>query len=123
MPEDIDELNHVNNAVYVKWIQDAAVGHWTAASGIGVPEKVVWVCSRHEVDYKDQLREGDDVEIRTWLGLPKGIRFPRYTDIRRIGAGKPAVQAMTIWVVVDKATQKPRRIDSSVLELFGLETD
>lgn len=121
LPEDIDALNHVNNAVYVRWIQDAAVAHWTAASGEGAPDKVMWVCSRHEVDYKDQLREGDNVEIRTWLGMPRGIRFPRYTDIRRAGSSKPAVQAMTVWVVVDRATQKPRRIDRSVLDLFGLD--
>ena len=31
-PEDIDELGHVNNAVWVRWIQDVAIAHWLAVA-------------------------------------------------------------------------------------------
>lgn len=119
-PEDIDELGHVNNAVYVRWIQDAAVGHWGAVAGEGVPAKVIWVCGRHEVDYKDQVLEGEQVEVRTWLGESKGARFARHTDIRKVGASKPAIEALTWWVLLDRRSGRPKRIDDETLKLFGL---
>ncbi|MEM1379452.1 MAG: acyl-CoA thioesterase [Pseudomonadota bacterium] len=120
LPKEIDVLGHVNNAVYVRWIQDAAVGHWSAVAGDGVPETLIWVCSRHEIDYKDQVREGDTVEIRTWLGPRKGARFARHTDIRCTGAAKPAVEALTWWVLLDRESGRPKRVDSAILKLFGL---
>lgn len=120
MPDDIDELGHVNNAVYVRWVQDAAVGHWSAVAGHPKERGIYWVCSRHEVDYKDQVREGEEVEIRTWLGARRGARFARHTDIRRAGAGRSAVEALTWWVLIDAATGRPRRVTEDVLALFGL---
>lgn len=30
--EDIDVLGHVNNVVYLRWVQEAAIAHWTAAA-------------------------------------------------------------------------------------------
>lgn len=121
--EEIDALGHVNNAVYVRWIQDAAVGHWTAVAGPGAPREVLWVCSRHEIDYRDEVLEGDEVEIRTWLGEAKGARFARHTDIRKRGSARPAVQAMTWWVLIDRATGRPKRVGRDVLSMFGLAQD
>ena len=119
-PSEIDELGHVNNAVYVRWVQDAAVGHWSAVAGPGVPETVIWVCSRHEIDYREQLLEGEEIEIRTWLGERRGARFARHTDIRRRGAARPAAEALTWWVLLDRATGRPKRVDDTMLALFGL---
>jgi len=120
LAEDIDELNHVNNAVYVRWIQDAAVGHWSALVSEELPAEYVWMCSRHEVDYRAQIVEGDEVEVRTWLGDAKGARFSRYTDIRKVGADKPAVTATTSWVLLNRSTGKPQRVNIDILEVFGL---
>ena len=50
-PADIDELGHVSNIVYVRWIQDIATAHWRA---VARPEDIaafVWVVTRHEIDY------------------------------------------------------------------------
>jgi acyl-CoA thioester hydrolase len=119
-PSEIDELGHVNNAVYARWIQDAAVGHWlTVTEGSGA-ENLVWVCSRHEIDYKDQVLEGQEVEIRTWLGEARGARFARHTDIRVRGASRPAATGSTFWVLVDGSTRRPRRVGSDIMDLFGL---
>lgn len=101
-------------------MQDAAVGHWQAVTGKDVPDQGVWVCSRHEIDYKSELLEGDSVEIRTWLGKAKGARFARYTDIRRQGSDRPAASALTWWVLIDRATRRPQRIGAETMALFGL---
>ncbi|MCQ8186059.1 acyl-CoA thioesterase [Parvularcula maris] len=119
-PSEIDELGHVNNAVYARWIQDAAVGHWLSVTEGSAVEDQVWVCSRHEIDYKDQVLEGQTVEIRTWLGEAKGARFARHTDIRLPGASRPAATGLTWWVLVDAATRRPRRVGQEVMALFGL---
>ena len=119
-PSDIDELGHVNNAVYVRWVQDAAVAHWMAVAPPQVQAAQIWVCSRHEIDYTDQVFEGEKVEVRTWLGARAGARFARHTDIRKAGAKRPAITAVTQWVLLDRASGRPRRVDDMTLELFGL---
>ncbi|MEO1042065.1 MAG: thioesterase family protein [Pseudomonadota bacterium] len=118
--EDIDELGHVNNAVYVRWVQDAAVAHWMAVAPAEVQQAQIWVCSRHEIDYTDQVFEDDEVEIRTWLGEKSGARFARHTDIRKPGARRPAITALTQWVLLDRKSGRPRRVDDATLTLFGL---
>lgn len=115
---EIDELGHVNNTVYVKWIQDAAIEHWYAVAGDNLQDAVIWFCSRHEIDYKQQLYEGQSVEIRTWLGEVYGARFDRFIEIRLKGSKRAAVQAKTTWALIDKNTQKPRRITPDILSAF-----
>jgi len=120
-PSDIDDLGHVNNAVYVRWVQDAAIAHWLTVAPPEVQEAQIWVCSRHEIDYTDQVFEGEEVDVRTWLGARAGARFARHTDIRKPGAKRPAISAVTQWVLLDRATGRPRRVDDATLALFGLE--
>lgn len=116
---EIDELGHVNNAEYVKWIQDAATEHWLSVSNAELNEKYVWFCSRHEIDYKQQLYESDNIEIRTWLGEAQGARFDRFIDIRAVSASRPAVLATTTWVLMDKNKGRPIRMKPDVLLAFA----
>lgn len=122
VPAEIDELGHVNNAVYVRWVQDAAVAHWLAVAPEAVTGRFIWVCGRHEIDYRDQVFEGDEVEIRTWLGAVRGAQFARHTDIRRKGSQRPAAEAVTSWVLLDRSSGRPRRVDQEMLDLFGLRS-
>ncbi len=122
-PHDCDELGHVNNAVYVQWIQEAATTHWfTVASG-PMAQDHVWICLRHEIDYREPVLPGDGVDVRTWLGRRAGPRFDRFTDIRKPGASRFSVSALTTWVMIVKATGRPRRVGDDVMEAFGLDPD
>ncbi len=116
---EIDELGHVNNAVYVGWIQDAATEHWLAVASAELQLEFMWFCSRHEIDYKRQLYVDSDVEIRTWLGEFKGARFDRHVDIRLKGSNKSAVIARTTWVLMSKVSKKPLRINAKILTVFS----
>src|SRR5690348_14275081 len=60
-PEDIDVLGHVNNAVWVKWIQDIAVAHWNAVAPAEHRDVYIWVVTRHEIDYRGNVSEGETV--------------------------------------------------------------
>ena len=116
-PADIDELGHVNNAVWVQWVQDMATAHWQAQA---LPEHIaayIWVVVRHEIDYRGNLRVGESVEGRTWIEEgPRGARFDRHVAFVR--DGKTLVQAKSTWAIVDKATQRILRVPKGVSERF-----
>jgi acyl-CoA thioester hydrolase len=116
--EDIDELGHVNNAAWVRWIQDVATAHWRAVSDPAHVEAYVWVVIRHEIDYLRAVLPGETVIARTWVGeAPKGARFDRHVEF--LGQdGKPRVRARTTWAILDKATGRPLRVPPEVAAPF-----
>ncbi|AHE56808.1 acyl-CoA thioesterase [Sphingomonas sanxanigenens] len=119
--QDIDELGHVNNAVWVRWIQDVAVAHWMAAATPAEVDAYVWVVIRHEIDYVGNLRAGDAVTVRTWVpDPPRGAKFDRHMLFT--GAdGREKVRAISTWVMMDKATGRPMRVPAALATRF-LET-
>ena len=118
---DIDELGHVNNAVYLVWAQDIATAHWRRAAGEALIEKYVWVALRHEIDYRDEVRAGETVEVRTWLGRAAGPRYERHVDIRKPGASRFSAKVRTDWCLIDAKTRKPRRVGAEIFEPFGFD--
>lgn len=116
-PGDIDELGHVNNAVYLKWIQDVATAHWSA---VAAPEHLaafVWVVTRHEIDYLRQTLEGETLTLTTWVGEPKGARFDRFVEISG-PAGDVRVKAITTWAIIDRATGRLTRVRPEIAAPF-----
>ncbi len=118
--DDIDELGHVNNAVYLVWAQDIGVAHWRSVASEAMQAEMVWVALRHEIDYRDQVLAGETVEVRTWLGAVSGPRFTRHIDIRKPGAARFSAKVQTDWCLIDAASRKPRRVGRDILDLFGL---
>ncbi|HWI88482.1 MAG TPA: thioesterase family protein [Sphingomicrobium sp.] len=114
----IDELGHVNNAVWVQWIQQVAVAHWQAVADDAHKDAYFWVVVRHEIDYLRAAHQGDRITARTWVGdAPKGARFDRFVEFT--GAdGKVCVRAKTSWAIIDKASGKPIRVPPEVVAPF-----
>jgi acyl-CoA thioester hydrolase len=117
-PEDIDELGHVNNAVWVRWLQDVATQHWISAAP---PEHVaayLWVVTRHEIDYRGNVGPGETVTARTWVGeAPRGARFDRMVEF--IGADrKVKVAAKSTWALIDRQTGRILRVPAEVAAPF-----
>lgn len=115
---DVDELGHVNNAVWVKWIQDVATAHWRA---VAAPEHVaafLWVVTRHEIDYRGNVTAGETVTARTSVeGPPRGARFDRLMEFR--GAdGRLKVAARTTWAMLDRASLRVARVPPEVAAPF-----
>lgn len=117
-PADIDELGHVNNAVWVRWIQDVATAHWMAVADPAHVDAYIWVVTRHEIDYLRALGPGGMVTARTWIpDAPKGARFDRMVEF--VGAGgKPHVRARTTWAILDKVSGRPLRVPADVAAPF-----
>jgi acyl-CoA thioester hydrolase len=117
-PQHIDELGHVNNAVWVQWIQQVAVAHWEAAADAAHKDAYFWVVVRHEIDYLRAAHEGDVITARTWVGdAPKGARFDRFMEFA--GAdGKICVRAKTDWAIIDRALGRPIRVPPDIVAPF-----
>ena len=113
MAADIDELGHVNNAVYVRWIQSVATAHWQAVARPEDRDRFVWVVSRHEIDYLRATLEGETVTLTTWVGTPKGARFDRFVEISD-ASGRVRVRALTIWALIDTQTNRAVRVPADV---------
>lgn len=116
--EDIDILGHVNNAVWVKWIQDVAVAHWNAIAPEDHRDAYIWVVTRHEIDYRGNVSEGETVAAETWVQEPpRGARFDRH--MRFTGAdGKVRVEAKTTWALIDRASGRLMRVPAEVAAPF-----
>ena len=118
-PDDIDELGHVNNVVYVRWIQDAAVAHWQARASRQDREARVWVVTRHEIDYKGPALPEDRLVARTWVGKASRLTFQRHTEIVRLPEEETLVRARSVWVPLDPGTMRPAAVRDEVRERFS----
>jgi len=117
-PEHIDELGHVNNAVWVQWMEQVAVAHWEAVADPAHKEAYFWVVVRHEIDYLRAAHEGDLIVARTWVGeAPKGARFERFVEFTG-PAGQICVRSKTQWAIIDKALGRPIRVPALVIAPF-----
>jgi len=116
---DIDALGHVNNVVYLRWVQDVAAAHWRYLAPEEEQAGLVWVVTRHEIDYRSAAVLGDEVAVRTWVGEAEGLRFDRHTEVLRKADGKLLARARTVWCPIDAATGRPRRVSPTVRELFS----
>jgi acyl-CoA thioester hydrolase len=118
-PADIDRQDHVNNTVYLRWVQDVATAHWEALAPGEARETIGWVVLRHEIDYKTPACFGDEVVLRTWVGQATRVTFERFTKMHRRSDGELLAKARTLWVPLNNATGKPMRVPSEVRALFS----
>src|SRR5258707_15774828 len=121
---DLDGLiRHVNNLVYLKWMQSAAVEHsavqgWPAARyrelGAG------WVVRSHQIEYLQAAFENDEIVVRTWVANLKKVTSLRRFQIVRISGEKVTLlaNAATDWAFIHFATHQPRRIPPEVASAF-----
>lgn len=115
--QDIDELNHVNNVRYLKWIQDIAEAHWLSVAPKEMQAQCMWVVLRHEIDYLNAALLGDTLKVKTWVGKSEGVKSERHVEITNLASGKLACAAKTTWCLLDAATKRPKRVQG-VVDVF-----
>jgi acyl-CoA thioester hydrolase len=117
--DDIDTLGHVNNTVYLRWVQDAATAHWRTLAPEDDQDAISWVVLRHEIDYRRPATLDDRVMARTWVGVADGLSFERHTAIIRAPDAEILAVARTLWCPVDARSGRPKRVSQAVRRLFG----
>ena len=128
LSSDIDELKHVNNTVYLRWIQDVATAHWKSLASVEAQAAIGWVVLRHEIDYRSPASLGDEIVLRTWVGQASRLKFERFTEVCRKACPEQGrridkqllAQARTLWVPIDTKTGKPTRVSAEVRARFSI---
>jgi acyl-CoA thioester hydrolase len=114
---DLDNMNHVNNVVYVQWVQDAAEAHWKHSFKEEVRLRYQWVVLRHELDYKSPAFLRDELIARTWVEGYDGARSVRVVQILRESDGKILAQAKTTWCLLNAENNRPMRVPDDIVAL------
>jgi acyl-CoA thioester hydrolase len=119
-PGDIDEVGHVSNLVYLRWVMDVALAH-TRAVGWDIPKYrefgAVFMVRRHEIDYVAQVTLGQTLRAETWVPTWRLASCVRNTEVIR--DGNVVARAATTWALIDIASGRPRRIPDELAALFG----
>jgi acyl-CoA thioester hydrolase len=115
---DIDELGHVNNVVYVRYVQEVAAEHWNQVASKELKDKYLWVVLRHEIDYRHPVFLNERIVGTTWVGEHHGPKFERFVELISEKDQKIIAEAKTIWCMLDAKTMRPVRIGLDVLELL-----
>lgn len=115
---DIDANGHVNNVVYLRWVQEIATAHWNSRAPGNEQARWAWVVLRHEIDYRRPLMPGETARARTWVGTRRGPRFDRYVRIDGPD-GEMCAQTRSEWVLIDAGKRRPARVPEWMETMFG----
>ena len=126
VPESaMDGNGHVNNVVYVQWMQDVAILHSEATGGTRAAHAAggIWVVRSHKVEYLSPAFAGDEVTALTWVAGFGGVRSPRRYRFVRESDKKILAKGETEWIFVDAQSGRPRKIPDEVTRLFPIPTE
>jgi acyl-CoA thioester hydrolase len=118
---DIDELKHVNNEVYLRWLIEAATAH-SSSLGLSLSKYLelgqAFVVRRHELDYRLPAYLGDKIHVKTWTEKFEGSRGLRHYEIIRERDSRVILAGLTVWVFIDMKTGRPTAIPKEILNLY-----
>ena len=124
IPQDsIDDYGHVNNVVYLQWMQDAAKRHPDAIPGYKQPENTGWFAREHRIEYLTPAYHGDEIEVHTWIAEFRRVRAQRKYEFIRKADGKVLVKGETQWVFVELSTGRPIPIPEDIIALIPISTE
>ena len=119
-PEHLDRMNHVNNVVYLQWVQDISEAHWNSVATSEILKNYYWVAIRHELDYKSQAYLGDELILKTQIKEYGGVRSKRAVQVIRKSDNQLIMESLTTWILMSFTTNKPSRITPEMQALFPL---
>ncbi len=122
----IDGNDHVNNVVFVQWMQDLAVEHSEhngATKELYLELQVTWFAKSHQIEYLGQADSSDTVLAKTWLSKAEKVSCLREYTFRRKSDNGMLARASTRWVYINAVTGRPKRIDPQVLSCFTIGRD
>lgn len=120
-PDDFDQMGHVNNVVYLQWVQDVAEAHWKHVSDQQHLNDFLWVALRHEIDYLKEIKPGETIIAETYVKSMEGVKSERHTVILAETTGQVKAKAITFWCLLDSERKKPKRIPDDLKKLFIVE--
>jgi len=118
----IDGNGHVNNVTYVQWMQDVAIAHFAAVSGVDLMRDLdgAWVARSHHIEYLSPAFAGDRIEASTWIVSFRRVRSVRRYAFTRVSDGKTLARGETEWVFVNAESGRPTAIPETIRQIFTL---
>lgn len=118
----VDQIGHVNNVMYVQWMQDLAVSHYEFVGGTAPMQaaRAIWVVREHHIEYLLPAYAGEIIEAQTWVANIRRVRSLRKYRFLRKSDGQLLVRGETDWVFVDTLSGQPLRIPEEVVGVFTL---
>jgi acyl-CoA thioester hydrolase len=113
---DIDHMGHVNNAVYLRWVQDAVVHYWEAVAPAEAVARHLWVALKHEISYLRPAFLGDGLTAHVIAERMQGARLYFTTAIRR--GEEVLAEIRSSWCCLDAVTRRPARLAREVVDRF-----
>ena len=116
---DIDQLNHVNNLVYLQWASRVSKLHWEQLADAPAQKSALWVMGRQEIDYLHELKLQQPVRIETFVERVEKQKCYRTVLFYNNETGVLAARVQIVWVLLNAATKKPVRISDQLVKLFA----
>ena len=115
-PADIDHMGHVNNSVYLKWVQEAVVDYWRSVAPADAVASHLWVALKHEITYLKPTFLQDSVVAEVIAEKVQGARAMFTTVVRR---GEEVLSEIkSSWCCLDAASLRPARLAREVIARF-----
>jgi acyl-CoA thioester hydrolase len=117
--DDLDELNHVNNVRYIKWVNDVAKEHWLQNALEYICKEYFWVLISHHIEYKNSALLNDIIKLKTYVIKTEGVTSTRIVEMYHNKTQKLLIKSETKWCLMSSKTLRPTRINSEIANLFN----
>src|SRR4029078_6268228 len=115
-PADIDHMGHVNNSVYLRWVQDAVIDYWSRVAAPDAVARTLWVALKHEITYRKPTFLQDVVVAEVIAERVEGARAFFRTVLMR---GEDVLtEIQSCWCCLDVDTKRPARLARDVIRRF-----
>ena len=115
---DLDELNHVNNITYIKWILGVAKKHWKKLVSNEIRNNYYWILLEHNIKYLHPAVINDKIRINTYIQNTQEVKSNRIVEIYNKETNKLLVTSETKWCLIDAKKNRPCRIPNEIRKAF-----
>jgi len=115
---DLDELNHVNNVIYVQWANQIAKAHWLNKATPEMLKDFIWVVLKHIIEYKNPAFLNDVIKLKTFVKSSQGVTSTRVVEMYNSASNKLLVKSETNYCLLNAKTNRPTKIPVEISELF-----
>ncbi len=116
---DLDDLNHVNNVIYIQWVQEIAKNHWKSLVSDEIKDNYYWILLEHQIKYLNPAFLNDKIRLKTYIEKNEGVKSVRIVEIYNKDTNKLLVSSKTMWCLISAKTNKPCRITDEIREAFS----
>ena len=115
-PDDIDHMGHVNNSVYLKWVQDAVVKFWETVAPPEAVARHLWIALAHEIQYR-RPTVLDDIVVADVIAERVGGAKAMFTTVIKRGE-EVLAEVKSTWCCLDAVTKRPARLAVDIARRF-----